>query len=147
MTRMITPDGQENLANQDNPTPAPQAEHTPRPRETPPHAQPGGAQPGDLRRYRENSLSEQEGVALYHLLADTERDPHLSDLYRQLAVVEQRHQAFWDSQLQAAGAEPPRYRPTWRMRTLSALAHRWGAGLIAPIVGGMESRAQTIYDD
>jgi len=129
--RMKTPDNQERMGT------SPGARR----------AQPAVVQSGDLQRYRENSLSEQEGVSLYHLLAETERDPHLAELYRKLAEVEQRHQVFWDAQLQSAGATPPRYRPTWRMRILSLLAHRWGAGLIAPIVGGMESRAQTVYDD
>jgi len=101
----------------------------------------------DIQRYLENSRSEQEGVFLYHLLANAEQDPHLADLYRRLAEVEQRHENVWDARLRSLGVEPPAYRPTWRVHTLGWIARHWGTSLVTPIIGGMESRAQASYDD
>ncbi len=100
----------------------------------------------DLQRYRANSLSEQEGVLLYNTLADAERDPHLADLYRKLADIELRHQSLWDDRIRALGAEPPIYRPTWRVRALGWIARHWGTSLVVPIVGAMEGQAVDVYD-
>lgn len=134
------------MAANDTPTPPPMDTQTTA--VTPDTAQDTeAARRRDIQRYRENSVAEQEGVYLYHLLADAEHDPHLADLYRRLADVEQRHANVWVEHLRALGAEPPVYRPTWRVRTLGWIANHWGTNLVTPIIGGMETRAQTMYDD
>ncbi|HLY29896.1 MAG TPA: VIT1/CCC1 transporter family protein [Ktedonobacterales bacterium] len=100
----------------------------------------------DIQRYRANSLSEQEGVLLYHVLADAEHDPHLAELYRKLADIEQRHETLWNERLGALGQQTPTYRPTWRIRALGWIARHWGVSLVVPIVGAMERQAMDVYD-
>lgn len=100
----------------------------------------------DTARYRENYLSEQEGIYLHRALAAAESDGHLANLYRRLAEVEARHAEVWAGYLRQAGAPLPTYHPTWRVRTLAWLARRFGAGLVTPIVSSMEAKATHTYD-
>jgi len=80
----------------------------------------------DLARYRQNYLGEQEGVYLYRMLAQAERDSHLAELYRRLAGIEQRHSDLWKGYLTGAGETPPTYipdcqAPRYRCSTLHRL--------------------------
>jgi VIT1/CCC1 family predicted Fe2+/Mn2+ transporter len=100
----------------------------------------------DTLRYRENYLSEQEGVYLYSELAEIENDPHLAELYRRLAAIEQRHADLWKNFLSSAGATSPTYTPSWRIRTLLWLARRLGTGAVLSTVSSMEQQAMTAYD-
>ncbi len=131
----------------DEPTPPPTDVSTTNQAPQEPHTDPADTRQRDIQRYLENCRSEQEGVFLYHLLAKAEHDPHLAELYLRLADAEQRHVDLWTQRLRALDTEPPAYRPTWRVRTLGWIAQHWGTNLITPIIGGMESRAQTVYDD
>jgi vacuolar iron transporter family protein len=100
----------------------------------------------DTERYRENYLGEQEGIFLYQMLAETERDPHLAELYRKIADIERRHSGVWEDYLRRAGVTPPQYTPNWRIRTLGWLARRFGTGAVLPIVSSMEKEAMDVYD-
>src|SRR5579864_3277952 len=100
----------------------------------------------DVARYRANYLSEQEGVYLYSKLAEVERDTHLAELYRRLAVIEQRHADLWKDYLSRAGATSPAYAPTWRIRALLWLARRLGTGAVLSTVSSMEQQAMSEYD-
>ncbi len=100
----------------------------------------------DTERYRENYLGEQEGIFLYQMLAETERDPHLAELYRKIADIERRHSGVWEDYLRDAGVTPPQYTPNWRIRTLGWLARRFGTGAVLPIVSSMEKEAMDVYD-
>lgn len=100
----------------------------------------------DTERYRENYLGEQEGIFLYQMLAETERDPHLAELYRKIAEIERRHSGVWEDYLRDAGVTPPQYTPNWRIRTLGWLARRFGTGAVLPIVSSMEQEAMDVYD-
>ena len=100
----------------------------------------------DTERYHENYLGEQEGIYLYQMLAKTERDPHLAELYRKIAGIEQRHSGVWEDYLRRAGETPPPYTPNWRIRTLGWLARRFGTGAVLPIVSSMEKDAMNVYD-
>lgn len=99
-----------------------------------------------VARYRENYLSEQEGVFLYRSLADMESDAHLADVYRRIAEGEQRHAARWQDYLEAAGEPLPTYSPDWRTRTLLWIAKRFGTGAVLSTISSMESRAVHAYD-
>jgi VIT1/CCC1 family predicted Fe2+/Mn2+ transporter len=101
----------------------------------------------DLRRYRANLQGEVDGAALYQALADAEADPHLSQVYRKLASIEQAHGEFWRSRLAKAGAAPGTPRPSPRARVLGWLAHRFGAAFVLPTVSAAEARDSTAYDD
>jgi len=100
----------------------------------------------DIDRYRSNLRDEVDGAALYHLLAEAERDPALKDVYRRLAATEERHGAIWAGRLQAAGVAVPEYRPSFRVRSLGWLARRFGTQAVAPIAARMEAGAVDMYD-
>lgn len=100
----------------------------------------------DSERYRENYLSEQEGIVLYRMLADAERDAHLAALYRKIADIEQRHAGVWEDHLRRVGEPIPTYTPGWRIRTLGWMARHFGAGTVLPMVTSMEKSALNVYD-
>jgi Rubrerythrin len=49
----------------------------------------------DLRRYQDNFLREQDGIALYRALAKAEKDPARAEIFEKLATAEERHAARW----------------------------------------------------
>ena len=100
----------------------------------------------EIARYRANYLSEQEGFYLYTKLAEAEHDEHLAELYRRLAAIEQRHADLWKDYLSKAGATPPTYIPSWRIRVLLWLARRLGTGAVLSTVSSMENQAVSEYD-
>ena len=101
----------------------------------------------DIARFRANLKDEVDGVALYRLLAEAEKDPHLREVYTRLAASEDRHLALWRRQLEAVGADVPNYRPSFRVKMLGWLARRFGTASVSPIVTRMEMAATTMYDD
>lgn len=101
----------------------------------------------DIKRYRENYKDEVDGAALYRYLADAEKDPHLSEVYRRLALSEDRHLALWEARLVAAGAPLPANKPSRRVKFLGWLARRFGTTVVSPIVTRMEMAATTMYDN
>jgi VIT1/CCC1 family predicted Fe2+/Mn2+ transporter len=100
-----------------------------------------------LRRYRRNLQGEVDGEALYRALADSEPDPHLSEVYRKLAAVEAAHGQFWEKRLDglSPGGRPP--SPSARARTLGWLSRRFGAGFVLPTVVAAEARDSSAYDN
>ncbi len=100
----------------------------------------------DIERYRANYLAEQEGSELYQSLAKTERDPHLSELYRRMAETEQRHASVWADYLRKAGEPLPTFTPGWRMRMIIWVARRFGVNSALPMVSSMERSASHDYD-
>lgn len=103
--------------------------------------------PADIKRYRSNFKDEVDGIALYRLLAESEKDPHLRELYERLAVSEQKHLDLWRRRLSESGAPIPDEKPSLRVKFLGFLARRFGAAMVAPIVTQMEMGATTMYDD
>jgi len=73
----------------------------------------------DVPRYKANLQKEIDGAALYHTLADLEKNPQMAEVYRRLAQAEEKHAAYWKQRLLEAGIKLPPDRPTWRTRTLS----------------------------
>jgi VIT1/CCC1 family predicted Fe2+/Mn2+ transporter len=104
------------------------------------------ATPEDIARYRTNWQGEIDGAALYRTMAEVATQPPLADVYRRLAVVEERHAQFWEQQLSAAGQEVPPRRPSWRARTLRWVAKRFGAGLVLPTLATIEQADRHLYD-
>ena len=101
----------------------------------------------DVERYRENYLSEQEGVYLYRMLAEIESDAHLAELYRRIAAIEQRHANIWKGYLEGAGETLPTYTPNWRIRALVWIAKHLGTGAVLSTVSSMENKALHEYDN
>ena len=101
----------------------------------------------DIKRYRSNLQDEVDGVALYRLLADAEKDAHLKEVYSRLAVSEERHLSLWRDRLEAAGAKVPAFKPSFRVKVLGWLARRFGTASVSPIVNRMEMAATNMYDE
>ncbi|OAI40532.1 rubrerythrin family protein [bacterium SCGC AG-212-C10] len=101
----------------------------------------------DIKRYHSNLRDEVDGAALYHFLADAEKDPNLRTIFQRLAASEERHMALWRTKLEEAGETVPEYGPSARVRFLGWTARRLGTAAVTPIVGRMERQAYTMYDD
>jgi VIT1/CCC1 family predicted Fe2+/Mn2+ transporter len=102
--------------------------------------------PEDVARYRANLQAEIDGGFLYRAMAAGARSPQLATLYRRLAETEEGHAQLWRGRL-ADAAVPIPTRPTLRTRLLAALARRFGPGIVAGTVAGLEARDQGRYDD
>jgi VIT1/CCC1 family predicted Fe2+/Mn2+ transporter len=98
----------------------------------------------DLKRYAQNLQGEIDGVALYRALEELEDQPALKAVYGRLAAAEERHGEIWRAKLRNAGIEP-RERPSWRTRSLIALARRFGPAFILPTVASWEESDSDRY--
>lgn len=99
----------------------------------------------DLRRYADNFLREQDGIALYRALARAETDPARIDIFEKLAQAEEKHAARWARLLKSNGAPVPLYSTGWRVQALGWLSRLFGTQHILPVVTGLESRDQDVY--
>jgi vacuolar iron transporter family protein len=99
-----------------------------------------------IERYRANLQGEVDSAQLYRTLAETEQDPHLAEVYRRLASVEEAHAEFWRKQLAKSGAKPGSIRISWRTRMLAWLARRFGPQFVLPTVSLLEQRDVGQYD-
>src|SRR6266478_1408203 len=104
------------------------------------------ADDGAVARYRTNLQGEVDSAALYRAMAEAEKDPHLSEVYRRLAAVEEAHAEFWRKQLGGVGAAAMARRPGWRTRSLVWLARRFGPQFVLPTLSTLEQRAVGQYD-
>lgn len=93
----------------------------------------------DTARYRANLQAEIDSTSLYRTLAEIESQPALAAVYERLADVEERHARHWEQQLRDAGVESLAVKPSWRARTLSWLARRFGAQFVLPTLADAES--------
>jgi vacuolar iron transporter family protein len=103
-------------------------------------------QASSAARYRSNLQGEVDSAALYRAMADAEKDPHLAEVYRRLAAVEEAHAEFWQKQLARLGAIAKPGRPDWRTRALIWLAHRFGPQFVLPTLSTLEQRDGGQYD-
>ncbi|MCL5270432.1 MAG: VIT1/CCC1 family protein [bacterium] len=99
----------------------------------------------DTRRYRDNLQDEIDAAGLYRTAAETETQPQLAEIYRRMAEVEEKHAAYWEEQLRAAGVEPGPRRPGWRSRAMSWLARRFGVQFVLPTAIGREDAGRGKY--
>lgn len=97
-------------------------------------------------RYRANLQGEVDSAGLYRALADAEKDPHVSEVYRRLSAVEDAHAEFWCGQLARIGAAAGKLRPEWRSRALGWLARRFGPQFVLPTLSTLEQRDVGSYD-
>jgi len=105
------------------------------------------ADPDSAARYRANLQGEVDSAGLYRALADVERDPHVSEVYRRLSAVEEAHAEFWRKQLASIGAKVlGTLRPDWRSRSLVWLARRFGPQFVLPTLSTLEQRDVGTYD-
>jgi VIT1/CCC1 family predicted Fe2+/Mn2+ transporter len=97
-------------------------------------------------RYRANLQGEVDSAGLYRALAEAEKDPHVSEVYRRLSAVEEAHAEFWRGQLARIGAKIGRLRPDFRTRSLVWLARRFGPQFVLPTLSTLEQRDIGSYD-
>ena len=99
----------------------------------------------DLKRYRENYLSEMDGIALYRSLASAEKDEKRAMIFEKLARAEEHHANRWAGLLRSAGEVLPEYAPTARVRLLGLLARLFGTQRVLPIVSDLETKDENRY--
>ncbi len=99
----------------------------------------------ERKRLLANLEDETNGAALYDALAKAEKDQRLAEVYRRLADVERRHGERWRKRLEDAGEKIPDMRPSWRTRTLSWMARRFGSSAVLPSVQSLEQADSDKY--
>src|SRR5262245_14750953 len=98
-----------------------------------------------VKRYRAMWQDELDSAAVYQAMADGEPDPAVARVYRELGAMEQKHAAFWESELSKSGATIGPGRASWRARLLAWTARRLGAQLILPTVATREYADRNVY--
>lgn len=99
-----------------------------------------------VRRYRELLASERDAASLYRAMADAEGGPR-GEIFRQLAAIEDKHAAHWETRLREAGAEiPPPAAATRRTRLLGWLARRLSIDAVLPMLERAERADANKYD-
>jgi len=101
----------------------------------------------DIERYTDNLQGETDASALYNAMADYEKQPQLSQLYRKLAVIEDKHAALWATKLKEAGIDPATIKVSPRARVSRFLVKHFGPALVLPQMAIMETADRGRYDD
>jgi len=100
----------------------------------------------DIKRYFDNRQKEIDGAALYLALAESEKQPQMSELYKRLAASEEKHAAAWEKKLEALKVAIPARSPSQRAQILIWLAKRFGPQFILPTIAGNEKADSNAYD-
>ena len=103
------------------------------------------ATPEDIKRFQANLDDEINGIAIYEMLRDAERDPKRKEIFEELKGVEIHHADVWRDKLREAGVEPNEHGPGLRTRMIGFLARRFGVRSVLPIVRNMEAGAYVAY--
>jgi VIT1/CCC1 family predicted Fe2+/Mn2+ transporter len=100
----------------------------------------------DIARYMANWQDEVDSAALYRAVAGAESNAQLAGVYQKLAAAEERHAAFWEGKLRAAGRPVLPRKIGWRTRVLGGLAKRFGPQFVLPTINQMEQADVSSYD-
>jgi VIT1/CCC1 family predicted Fe2+/Mn2+ transporter len=100
----------------------------------------------DIKRYIANRQKEIDGAALYNVLAETEKQPQMAQVYRKLAASEEKHAATWEKKLEELKVSIPPRKPTWRAATMIWLARRFGSQFVLPTITSNEKADSQAYD-
>jgi vacuolar iron transporter family protein len=104
--------------------------------------------PQSVKRWRELLSSERDAAALYSRMAEAEETGERQQIFRDLAAIELKHAAHWESRLREAGAEVPAPgRPSMRTRLLGAAAGRLSTAAVLPLIERAEQADAGMYDD
>jgi VIT1/CCC1 family predicted Fe2+/Mn2+ transporter len=105
-----------------------------------------GADPAQLRRWRDLLASERESAALYDRVADSEVGER-AQILRELAEVERQHAAHWERRLVEAGAEVPSpTEPGWRTKMLGGAARWLSTSAVLGLIERAERADAGMYD-
>jgi VIT1/CCC1 family predicted Fe2+/Mn2+ transporter len=99
----------------------------------------------DVKRFLENWQDEVDSAAEYRALAAAEPDPKVSQVYSNLARMEEAHIAFWEDRLRLAGAPVHERLPSWRSRVLSWVARRFGPEAVLSTIAAKETADRNGY--
>ena len=99
----------------------------------------------NLKRYLTNWHGEVDSAAQYYALAKAEKSPELSQVYTNLAKIEEKHRDFWENQIQKAGGVVPQRRPSWRARVLIALTRLLGPDAVLSTISEGERADKNQY--
>ena len=101
--------------------------------------------PERLALFEEMRADELDSAALYRALAETS-DGRRRAVLNRLADAEERHAGHWERLLREAGVTDfPPVKRTVRTRVLTALAHRFGADSVLPLVLRLEANDAARY--
>src|SRR5512143_1416089 len=100
----------------------------------------------DIQRYFANRQKEIDGAALYRVLAETEKQPQMAEVYAKLAASEEKHAAAWEKKLAKHNVSIPPRKPTWRAATMIWLAKRFGPQFVLPTIASNEKADSQAYD-
>ena len=100
----------------------------------------------EAKRLLTNLDGERDAVFLYGRLAEAEKNPDLSELYRKLAATEVKHVAFWEGRLKESGVTVPPFRPSLKTKLTARFASRYGAQSVVSSIAKVESGAANAYD-
>src|SRR5512135_1523477 len=100
----------------------------------------------DVKRYLDNRQKEIDGAALYAVLAETEKQPQMAEVYRKLAASEEKHAAGWEKKLEKLNVPIPPRKTTWRAAVMIWLAKRFGPQFVLPTITGNEKADSRAYD-
>jgi VIT1/CCC1 family predicted Fe2+/Mn2+ transporter len=100
----------------------------------------------DIKQYFDNRQKEIDGAALYRVLAETEKQPQMAEVYGKLAASEEKHAAAWEKKLAKHNVPIPPRKPTWRAATMIWLAKRFGPQFVLPTIASNEKADSRAYD-
>ncbi len=100
----------------------------------------------DIKRYLGNRQKEIDGAALYTVLAETEKQPQMAEVYRKLAASEEKHAAGWEKKLEKLNTPIPPRKTTWRAAVMIWLAKRFGPQFVLPTITNNEKADSRAYD-
>lgn len=100
----------------------------------------------DVKRYLANLQKEIDGAALYRVLAETEKQPPMAEVFAKLATSEEKHAEAWEKKLTELKVTLPPRKPTWRATTMIWLAKRFGPQFVLPTITGNEQADSQAYD-
>lgn len=99
----------------------------------------------EIERYLTNRQKEIDGAALYQVLAETEKQSQMAEVYRKLAASEEKHAAAWERRLDELKASIPPRKPTWRASTIIWLAKHFGPQFVLSTITSNEKADSQAY--
>ena len=99
----------------------------------------------NLKRYLANWHGEVDSAAQYRAMASAEKSKELSQVYNNLAAIEEKHRDFWEVHIQKAGGLVPQRRPTWRAQVLILLARLLGPDAVLNTISEGERADKNQY--
>ena len=99
----------------------------------------------DIKRYLDNWQGEVDGAAQYRALAKAEKNPQLSQVYTNLAKMEEKHRSFWEDHLKQEGVPIPKPAPSWRTRILIWITEKFGPEAVLSTIADYERVDKNMY--